>query len=178
MNCGSPAPVPNRAHVIDLLANDLLGQPEFGNAVNEHSADFVQGFEDVDPVSFLDEVAGDREAGGAAPNDGHFLAGGRSFLNFVEVEVLLLVVGDEALEIADAEGLNLFSHQAAALAMIFLRADASSDSGRARCLRESWQRRRGSLRQRSTARSHEPSRPQDICRCKPAWRIRDNAALP
>src|ERR1700675_1316912 len=117
------------AHVIDLLANDLLGEAELGNTVNQHSADFVQGFEDVDPVALLDEVAGDREAGGAAADDGHFLAGRRSFLNFVEVEMLLFVVGDEALEVTDAEGLNLFSHQAAALAMIFLRADASGDGG-------------------------------------------------
>ena len=42
----------------------------------------------------------------------------------------MLVVSDEALEIADAEGLNFFPHQAAAFAVIFLRANASRDSGK------------------------------------------------
>ena len=44
--------------------------------------------------------------------------------------MLLLVVGDEALEVADAEGLNFFPHQAAAFAVIFLRANTSRDSGK------------------------------------------------
>ena len=43
--------------------------------------------------------------------------------------MLLLVVGDEALEIADAEGLAALAEQASAFAVILLRADAAGDGG-------------------------------------------------
>ena len=38
------------AHVIELLANDVLGQAELRNAVDEHSAELMQRF-DVRPPS-------------------------------------------------------------------------------------------------------------------------------
>ncbi len=46
---------------------------------------------------------------------------------FFDVQVLLLVVGDETLEVSDAERLHLLAHQAPAFAVIFLRADAARD---------------------------------------------------
>src|SRR6202167_3357777 len=41
--------------------------------------------------------------------------------------MLLLVVGNEALEVADAERFDLFAKQTCAFAVIFLRADASGN---------------------------------------------------
>ena len=43
--------------------------------------------------------------------------------------MLLLVIGDEALEIADAQRLNLLAHQTTAFAVVFLWADAPGNGG-------------------------------------------------
>src|SRR5690348_8231837 len=50
------------SHDVELLSNDRLWKPKFGNAVHEHSAEFMQCFEDVDLVTFLDEVARGRKS--------------------------------------------------------------------------------------------------------------------
>src|ERR1700687_777147 len=49
------------AHVIDLFADDLLRKAEFGDAIDEHAAEFVQGFEHAYLVTFLDKITGNRE---------------------------------------------------------------------------------------------------------------------
>jgi hypothetical protein len=62
------------AHVIDLLANDLLRQAELGNAIHQHAADLVQRFENVNLVSLLDQIARRGQARRAAADDGYLLS--------------------------------------------------------------------------------------------------------
>jgi hypothetical protein len=54
-------------------------------------------------VPFLHEVTGSCESGRAAAHNGNFLSCGCCPLDVLDVEVLLLVVGNEAFEISDAQ---------------------------------------------------------------------------
>src|SRR5258705_3468885 len=89
----------------------------------------MESFEDVDVMGFLHEIPSSRKSRRAAANDCDFFAGRRRLGNVVEIQVLLLVVGDEALEISDAQRLDLLAHQAAAFAVVLLRANAAGDGG-------------------------------------------------
>src|ERR1700693_6518785 len=80
-------------------------------------------------MALLDEVARGREPGWGAADDGDFLPGRGCFRNVVEIEVLLLVVRNEAFEIADAQRVNFFPHETGAFAVILLRTDAAGDGG-------------------------------------------------
>ena len=117
----------HRPHDVDLAADDLLGQAELGDAVDQHAADLVQGLEDGDLVALLDQVAGRAQAGRSAAHDGHLLAGGRGDLGQADLARLALVVGHEPLEVADAQGLELVAQDAAALALGLLGADPAGD---------------------------------------------------
>src|SRR5579872_3906788 len=108
------------AHVIDLLANDLLRQAELRDAIDKDAAEFVQSLKDVNFVTFLDQITGCGQSRGAAAHDRDSLSRrGRSF-DISEVEMALLVVGDEALKIAHAQRFRFLAHQTTALAMVFL----------------------------------------------------------
>src|SRR5947209_4054684 len=50
------------AHVLKLLADDLLRQAELRNAVNENTAKFMQSLEDANFVALLHQVTRDGEA--------------------------------------------------------------------------------------------------------------------
>src|SRR6185437_2649268 len=63
------------AQVLDVVADDGLGQTKFRYAVNEDAAKFVQGFKDVDAVTFLDQVTGGGKPGRAAAHNRNRLAG-------------------------------------------------------------------------------------------------------
>ena len=53
----------------DFTLDDLLGQAELRNAVDENSAELVQGLEDPHPMAALYEVAGAGEPRGTAADD-------------------------------------------------------------------------------------------------------------
>ena len=53
--------------------DDLLGQAELGDAVDEHAARLVEGLEDGDVVAALGQLAGGGQAGRAGADDGTFL---------------------------------------------------------------------------------------------------------
>ena len=90
----------------------------------------MQRLENPHLVALLHEVASCRQPRRPAADDGDLLSRGWSFADLCEIRVLLLVVGDEAFEIADAERLHLLSHQAATFAMVFLGTDAAGNRGK------------------------------------------------
>src|SRR5208337_2786898 len=116
------------AHVVELLANDLLGQAKLGNTVDQHSAQLVKCLEDSHFVTLLNQVPGDGEARRAAADDCYFFSGRRNVGQNVRAHALL-VIGDKALQIANAERLHFFRQQTLAFAVILLRADSSGNGG-------------------------------------------------
>ena len=73
----------------------------------------MQGLEDVNLVSHLNEVAGTCQAGRTASDKADFLAGCRCRLGRSELPCLALPIRDEALEICDTDGLALLAQNAA-----------------------------------------------------------------
>src|SRR5438270_650241 len=67
------------------------------------------------------------EARRTATHDGDLPAGGRGVRRQADLTVLALVVGDEPLQVANAQRLELVAQDAASLALSFLGADAASD---------------------------------------------------
>jgi hypothetical protein len=61
------------AHIVDLLANDFLRQPELRNAIHQHAADFVQRLENMHRVPFLHQIAGRGQPRRPTAYDRHFL---------------------------------------------------------------------------------------------------------
>jgi hypothetical protein len=159
MNCGSPAPSAdvNRvvafflnqfidgyrpahddvgleldahfAHVIELLADNLLGQAEFRNAVHQHSTQFVQRFKYANLVTLLDQVPATVSPEGPLPTTAIFLSCRRHVRHNVRSHALF-VVGDKALQISNPERLHLLRQQAFPFAMIFLGTHAPVTAGR------------------------------------------------
>src|SRR5208337_1487586 len=85
---------------VDLVANDVLGQAELWDTVNQHTADLVQGLEHGDGVSPADQVASGAQARRAAADDGDLLAGGPCPGRQAALPVGTLIVGHEAFQIA------------------------------------------------------------------------------
>ena len=115
---------------------------------------------------------------GPLPTMATFFPVGGAFGSVADIEVALLVVGDEALQISNAQRLNFLAHQAAAFAVVFLRADAPGDGGQHVVFADFGGRAHDSRQPRSAARTLSPSRPPDNRSRKPAWRIPGSAALP
>ena len=69
----------------------------------------MESFEDAHVVASLDQVACRGKTCRTAAHDGHAFTGGRGAGDRSDVHVLLFIVGDEALEITDAERLALFA---------------------------------------------------------------------
>ena len=114
-----------------MLQDAVLRQTEFGNAVNEHSADLMQRFEDGNVVAPFRKIARTRKAGWTGPDDGDLLALADLLYvgRFRAIAVFAAPVGREALEIADCDALALDSEDAAAFALGFLRAHSSAHGG-------------------------------------------------
>src|SRR4051794_26169796 len=89
----------------------------------------MQRFEDADLVTTLHQVAGAAQSRGTGTDHRDALAGKRRALRQSDSAGALLVIGDEALEVADADGFFLPSDDASALALVFLRTHAASDRG-------------------------------------------------
>jgi hypothetical protein len=60
---------------VDFLLDDVLGQAELGDAVDQDAAGGVEGLEDRDLVAALGQLAGGREAGRSGADDRDLLAG-------------------------------------------------------------------------------------------------------
>ena len=113
---------------LDLLGNDVLGQTELGNAVDQNAAGGVQGFKDGDLIALLGQIARAGQAGGTGAADGDLVTVG-SGLDGGMVDVGVVPVGHEALQAADGNGLKLHAEVALALALGLLRADTAADGG-------------------------------------------------
>ncbi len=112
-----------------LPVDDRLGQPELRDAVDEHAAGGVQRLEDHDSVALLGQVGGAGQTGGASAHDGDVLARLRGPGRRDHLGDGRLVVGGEALEPADGDGVALLVQDAHLLALGLLRADAAADGG-------------------------------------------------
>ena len=125
---------PQFLDVLHLVADHfLLGQTKFGDAVHQHAAELVQGFEDGDVVALHPQFLGAGKAGGTAADDGDFAAvvgtrGGEGEF------VLAGPVADEALQLADGDGIAFAAQHALALALCLLRANTSADGRQRRVL--------------------------------------------
>ena len=60
------------AHVVELFADDVLGQAEFRDAIDQDAAEFVQRFEYANLVAFLDEIACNGKSRRTAAHNGNF----------------------------------------------------------------------------------------------------------
>src|SRR5208282_2845713 len=89
-------------------------------------AEFVQRLEHANLVSLLHQIASHGKPGGTTADDSNLFPSRRSIRHGANTHALL-VVRYESLQVADPERLNFLSHQAAALAVVFLRTDAASD---------------------------------------------------
>ena len=63
------------AQVVDFSLDDGFGQAKLGNAVDEHSAKFMESLKDTDAVAFLYQIARGGETCRAAADDGNIFAG-------------------------------------------------------------------------------------------------------
>ena len=120
---------PHAFQEVTFLGDDGLGQTEFRDAVEQHAAGAVQGLEDVDFVAFLDQVAGHGQAGGTGAHYRHLLAGGLGLGGQDVLAVLALVIGGEALQVADGHRGVFFADDAHAFALDFLGADPAAHRG-------------------------------------------------
>ena len=116
---------------VDLALDNGLGQTELGDAVDEHAAAGEERLEDGDVKAVTRKLAGAGDAGGAGADDGDLLAVGGLHLRLASK---LRLVAQEALELADGHGLGLLAADAAALALVLLRAHATADCGEHRVL--------------------------------------------
>ena len=112
---------------VDLALDDGLGQTELGDAVGQHAAAGEEGLEHRDVVAVLGKLAGAGDAGRAGAHHGDLLAVGRLDLGLARK--LAGIVAEEALELADCDGLALLVEDAVALALVLLRAHAAADGG-------------------------------------------------
>ena len=99
---------------VHFLLDDVLGQAELGDAVEQHAAGRVEGLEDRDVVAVLDELARGGQAGGAGADDRDLLAGRRRGVGLRSGPGAPGPVGDEALEVADGDRAALLGADAAA----------------------------------------------------------------
>jgi len=114
-----------------LGADDVLGQPEFRDAVDEHAAGFVKSLEEADFMAFEGQVAGHGQAGRPRTDHGHLPARGRVAGGQFADMVLAFPVGGETLQVADGHGFALAAQQAVAFALDLLGADPAADGGQA-----------------------------------------------
>ena len=51
------------SQILDFNVYNLVGQTELGNAVFQHTANLMQGLEDIDVVAFLHHIASEAQSG-------------------------------------------------------------------------------------------------------------------
>ena len=119
-----------RLDSVDLALEDgVLRKPELRDAIFQHTAGLVEGFEDRDIVAFLGQVGGAGQACRSGTDDGNLRAArGRSGWRLDRIGAGRgRVVGHKPLQFADGHRLTLDTEDAAALALALLRADTSAD---------------------------------------------------
>ncbi len=111
------------------MPHDLLRQAEFGDAVDEHAADLVQGLEHGDLVPLDRQIAGAAQSGRPAADDRHFFTGRGGTLWQADLAGLAFEIGDEPLEIADRQRAESLGEHAGPFALVLLWADAAGHGG-------------------------------------------------
>ena len=114
--------------VLDLGSNDLLGQTELGDTVNQNAAGLVECLKNGNVVAHLAQIACAGEAGRAGADDRDAVTVGFRSLDLVLDFLVHVVVGDKALEAADADALALNAANALTLALFLLRTNTAADS--------------------------------------------------
>ena len=119
-----------RLDSVDLALEDgVLRKPELRDAIFQHTAGLVEGFEDRDIVAFLGEVGGAGQACRSGTYDGNLRAArGRSGWRLDRIGAGRgRVVSHKPFQLSDGHRLTLDPEDAAALALALLRADTSAD---------------------------------------------------
>jgi hypothetical protein len=114
---------------LDFLRDDFFWQAEFGNAIDQHAAGFVQRLINRHIVSLAGQLACRRQTCGAGADDGDPFACRRRFRSRHLAAVRARPVRHIAFQMTDAHWLALGAAHALDLALRFLRADASRDAG-------------------------------------------------
>ena len=114
--------------IVDFHLDDLLGETELGDAVNQHAAAFVEGFEDGDIITHFAKIACAGQPGGTGADHRHTMSvrgrnGNRGLVLFG-----IVIVSNEAFKPADGNTLALFATDAFAFALLLLGADTPADS--------------------------------------------------
>ena len=115
--------------VIDLGGNYLLGQTELRNTVNKNAAGLVEGLKNGYVIAHLAQISCAGEGSGAGADDRDAVTVGLGSLDFVLDFLVHVIVGDKALEAADADRFALDAAHTLTLALLFLRADTAADGG-------------------------------------------------
>ena len=111
---------------LDLGVQDVARRAEARDAVAHHAAEFLAFVEDGDRVALEGELVGHRQAGRAAADDGHLLAGGEVGRGEGQI-VGDGVFAEEVLDRVDAD--EVFHLVAVAARFTGCRADAAHDGG-------------------------------------------------
>ncbi len=115
--------------LVDLGRHHLLGEPVFGDAVDEDAARFVQGLVDRHGVAPTGQVAGARQPGGTAPHHRHRSSRRGDGGGLRRRARLPGAVGHEALEVTDGDRSLLAGEDAGALALALLGAYPTAHRG-------------------------------------------------
>lgn len=81
--------------------DDCFREPEFGDAIDEHAAWLVQGFENGDIMAQSDKFASGGQARGSGADDGGLSPRGRRGVRGHLIQVLVGPVRDKAFEVTD-----------------------------------------------------------------------------
>ena len=136
---------------VDLLPDDLLGQPELGDAIDSTPPGSCRASKTVTSWPCLASSPAAVSPAGPEPTTATLLAArGAGDVERCWSHVLARPVGDEALEVADGHRLALLAADALDLALRLLRADAAGDAGQRvvveqRCRRRPAGRRAASM---------------------------------
>ena len=121
------------AQVVYLKVHNLVGQAELGDAILQHTADFVQCLEDGYGIAALHHFSGKGESCRATAHYGHLRCIGIRFRGFRFGKSLLqtgisFIISCEAFEVADGHGLGVhLVVDATALALLLLRTNTATD---------------------------------------------------
>ena len=114
--------------VADLVLDDFLGQPELGDAVDQHAAGLVQRLVDSDLVAAQRKVGGAGETRRPRTDHCDLESASRRQLGHLDVSALShLPIGNITLEPADGDGIALLAGHTDDFALVFLWADATAD---------------------------------------------------
>lgn len=115
--------------VVDFLLNDRFGKSEFGDTVNENASCKVESLENSYLVACLGEIARTGKTGRTGTDNSDLLAVGLG-LNYLALEVCIVIVRSKSLKTADTYRLALDASYALAFALVLLGTNTSADSGK------------------------------------------------